>query len=312
MAFQQEKEILPAIKEPACHLCVFHWRNIATILADAFAGLYINPSPKAAISSLLSYRGYDRFYDKRSMPWGEKDFSLRLWLQAFRADDLGMDARDGGRLLGSCNGSSVLFPTSLARLKMSNSSRFTYQLSDGCFVFNDRYFHKLEAGFEKTRVGPPIGPEMIVDKIVRTQPGSSYHIDVTLTESFSAIKIWVRANIRNHITILDLHEILVGYEQFHLSEPCDHPYCTPLDTSIRYMEPRLYRLPEDIFEAPYEPFGGLRLSLYMVHKEPQLQFLCLGNGQEVQANHILFMRDCCLNCALQQAVDKHCPGIIVS
>lgn len=116
------------------------------------------------------------------MLWDEKDYSLRLWLQAFKADDLGMDARDGGpRLLGSCNGSSMLFPTSLARLKMSNSSRFTYQLSDGSFMLNDRYFHKLEVGVEKPRVCPPIGPEMIVDKIVPTQPGSSYHIDVTLT-----------------------------------------------------------------------------------------------------------------------------------
>lgn len=291
-----------------------------TILADAFAGLYINPSPKAAISILLSYDLFNDRLAKFRLPWDDKDFSLRRLMGKFRVHDLVRDFDDmDSQLLGSWNGSSVLYPTSLARLKMSNSSRFTYQLSDGCFMLNERYFDKLLAGSGayKYEATPGLGPELVLDKIIPTPAGSSYNIDVTLTESFSAIKIWVRANIHNHITDLDLEAILKNYERLNLSEPCDHPYCTPLDTSRRYIEPhnssRPYRLPEDVFEAPYDKRDNTsRISLYMVHKDPRLQFLCLGNGKNVWASRILFMRDCCLNCAFQQAVDRQCLSIIAS
>ncbi|KAI4195474.1 MAG: hypothetical protein LQ350_007185 [Teloschistes chrysophthalmus] len=276
--------------------------------------------PKAAISILLSYDLFNDRLAKFRLPWDDKDFSLRRLMGKFRVHDLVRDFDDmDSQLLGSWNGSSVLYPTSLARLKMSNSSRFTYQLSDGCFMLNERYFDKLLAGSGayKYEATPGLGPELVLDKIIPTPAGSSYNIDVTLTESFSAIKIWVRANIHNHITDLDLEAILKNYERLNLSEPCDHPYCTPLDTSRRYIEPhnssRPYRLPEDVFEAPYDKRDNTsRISLYMVHKDPRLQFLCLGNGKNVWASRILFMRDCCLNCAFQQAVDRQCLSIIAS
>ncbi|KAI4248325.1 MAG: hypothetical protein LQ352_005948 [Teloschistes flavicans] len=212
--------LLPRDLSP-CRCCTQHWYQIVGILADAFAGSYIDPSPKAAVSTLSKYKRATR-----TMPWEEKNFTLRGWLQTFGADDLALDTNDPLLLLGRWNGSSVLYPTALAYLKMSNSPRLTYQLSDGCFILNNRYFDNLDDG--STRVtygyGTTPGPDLILDKIIPTRAGSSYKIDVTLTESFSTIKIWVRANIHNQITELNLYEIIRFYEQLNLSEPCDHPY----------------------------------------------------------------------------------------
>ncbi|KAL8692388.1 MAG: hypothetical protein Q9218_002578 [Villophora microphyllina] len=289
---------------PACTHCARLWDQLVAILADAFAGLYIIPSPKAAVSTLSEHKRAPRM-----LPWEEKLFTLRYWLQTFGTEDLAVNTNDPLLLLGRWNGSSVLYPTALAQLKMSDSSRLTYQLSDGCFMLNDRYFDNLEAGFTRGvhTYGPRnAGPEMVLDKIIPTRPGASYHIDVTLTESFSAIKIWVRANIDNQITELNLYEIIRCYEQLIFSEPCDHPYATPLVTS------RPHRIPANVFESPYVGADQITVRLYMVHRNPQLQFLCLGNGQDLSASRILFMKSCCLNCAFDQAIDKKCRGIVVS
>ncbi|KAL8634548.1 MAG: hypothetical protein Q9228_007857, partial [Teloschistes exilis] len=193
--------------------------SIVAILADAFAGMYIDPGPKATISTLLKHHGA-----WQEMPWEQKDFTLRHYLQTFGTNDLAENSNDALLLLGRSNGSSVLYPTALARLKMSNSSRLTYRLSDGCFMLNDRYLDNLEAGSAKMEHMDVPGPELVLDKIIPTQAGSSCKIDVTLTESFSAIKIWVRANINNQITGFNLYDIVRCYEHLNLSEACDHPY----------------------------------------------------------------------------------------
>ncbi|KAL8723967.1 MAG: hypothetical protein Q9181_007049 [Wetmoreana brouardii] len=284
-----------------CHHRDDLWNAILAIIIDGFAGLYVNPSPKAAIPAYRTVTGLSDW------PWS-RSFTLQSCLTKFGAE--GSFDDDNDQLLGRWNGSSVLYPTVLDRLRMSRASRLTYQLTDGCFILNERYFEDLEAGVTNNVIPDhrEAGAVMKLENAVPCNVGSPYSvIELTLTQSFSAIRIWVRGKIDNQIIELNLSAIVRSYERLVCTKPCNHSHSTPLLGSLS----QYVSAPLNIFKPRYF-FEGSIINLYMVHNDPQLQFFCLAHCLASEIFAPLFMQDCCLNCAVYEARDKNYDSIIVS
>lgn len=280
------------------------WHQIMAILTDGFAGLYIDSSPKAAIVAHHTTQGLGTI-----MPWSG-DFAVRSWFESFKSAGLRVDTDDSDLLLGRWNGASVMYPSVLNQLRTSSSSHLIYQLTDGCFIHNDKYFEHLEAGVTGTSHHESVAAPGLAVEPQDLRPfrfGSRYSIDWTLTESYAAIRIWARMCMDNCITELNLADIIRGYERAEETTACNHPFSTPLKESLL----PYVRIPSNIFERQRRD-GQDHIYIYMAHQDPQLQFLCFAHNSGVEQD-LFYMRNSCINCAIQEVlydgIMRH--GIIV-
>ena len=270
------------------------WQQVVQILRDGYSGLYIDAGPKAAVS--VSHCSPSR--PDAPMPW-RRGWVSRLWLYDFSMDWPTTLSTDTHYFIGQWNGSSVLYPAMLSQMRLSSAYRHIYEMRDGCFTLNGRYFDYLEAGVTSHNRNLRTGAEEKLENLVPCRAVGSYSLDRTFSESFSSLKIWTRVNVDNHVTELNLCHMLRCHEEVLYTKACDHPFSTPLDRSLHV------RVPVNIFE-PVDIDG--KVSIYMTHKDPQLQLLCLANARIPTT--FLLMRNCCLNCAVRQARKYSHLGII--
>ncbi|KAI4125993.1 MAG: hypothetical protein LQ338_003975 [Usnochroma carphineum] len=291
----EEPELCGVERGPCCSLLDrLFWREIFEIFIQGFAGLYIDPSPKATVV----------------MPPEEfTEHSISLYLELPWTYWFADTSLRNSRLLGGCNGSSVLYPTLLHQLEMPLLFHVQYQIADGCFMLNGRYFQRLEAEWATTYHRPPTSVESL-DIIRPIYLGPHETCDLTVSESFSELKLWLRINMDNRIEELNLARICSGYQNnLKFTTPCDHSPAIPLENSLM----RYVTITSNIFADPKPPYPG-GILLYMMHKNRQMQFFCSGFATPGGVVIIIYMQDCCLNCAVQQALkynDKR-VGIIVS
>ncbi|KAI4148841.1 MAG: hypothetical protein L6R39_002671 [Caloplaca ligustica] len=293
-------------------LCLKHrdlWQCMIEILIQGFAGLYIDPSPKATVVMNTVKFATASLGLYLELPW-------KYW---FVDQNITVDRQDrllGNRFsLGRGNGSSVLYPTLLHHLEMPPLFHIQYQLADGCFMLNGRYFENLQAGIPNECLYSSVELMENLDVIEPIYLGSRGPLDLTVSESVSVLILRLRINMDNRIQELNVRDICRNYENhLRFTTPCDHSPKTALETPLMHY----VKIPSNPLAYMEPSFTG-RISLYMTHQNRQMQFLCgryISLQDRREPHFTMYMQDCCLNCAVQQALkldyENKSVGIIVS
>lgn len=206
----------------------------------------------------------------------------------------------------------VLYPSILDQLEMPDAFHVQYRLADGCFMFNGRLFEWLEAGID---IKPPkktsLDPQKLFmanrERVTPAYLGPNISMDLTLTESFSSLKTWLRTNTDNCIQNHNLTRVCQGYQsKVRYTSPCNDPHSIPLEKSLA----RHVVIPTEIFGKPNANLS--KILFYMTHNNRQMQLLCNGNSNSFfdvpmtrngGRDYILYMQDYCLSFAVKQALN---------
>ncbi|KAL8946081.1 MAG: hypothetical protein Q9222_007473 [Ikaeria aurantiellina] len=311
----RSEALVPSILEPneatlqkSLPYCASHaslWTDITGVLADAFTGLFVEPGLKAAIPLFRHYRSDTR-------PWLGNQIlidSLRNLKVAFIPKS--QNATDHEHRLGQWNGSSVFYPAILHHFKLPADFQIRYRLVDGCFMLNDRYYESINAERINRLPGHSSGKRSKgIVKGTTVRPAgleSSMELNISLTESYEALLLRTSVKCQGVIWELDLASIYNAYERLSYTSACSHSPDIQLEDSLL---PRV-RLPMDLFEN-VQPEKSTQVLLFMAHNDRRLQFLYSNSGYRRDGSDLLFTRDCCLNCAVNEAFEKKCSGLVVT
>lgn len=200
--------------------------------------------------------------------------------------------------LASSSNSSTIYPVLLEKMQIDSSKRASYLLLEGRLFFNDRYHRRIEsAKAPSTRV---MGEKFLSDpknEVFPSSVGEHSHILLTLKERFSWLEIRTSVRVSGVNLDLDLFAILISCYGLNMPEPCNHPVSDPLVPELQDL------VRTTSVASPYAPGW---ISIVQAQHNPTAQFLA--------CEHVptLWLKDCCLSCAVRQAKNEGFKMIIVS
>ena len=193
-----------------------------------------------------------------------------------------------GEALASGSGSSVIFPVTLRDVKLTTGLPILYELVEGQIMFGGRY-HSYMCGHTasprpkaKTHIHPS------KSRIVPTNFGEHSGLTMTVRECLGYLELRTTARVSGVDVNLNLESIIIASYGLQETEPCNHPMDVPLPSDHEvFVQTTSVASPS----APRQ-----KVAIALTQNNPTAQLLCCEAGVRT-----LLLKDCCLNCALEQA-----------
>ena len=187
----------------------------------------------------------------------------------------------------------------LERLEVPSREPLQFELQDGRIIYEGRYYSVLWG--EGTAVRPRATQSIVEpgNSILPSNFGEHSSLLITVREVISGLRLKVTARYGGLNIPLAIDSQIIAGLYVRLSRPCCHPPTAPLTDNLKTF----------VLTSVSSPAasGKSLIALTMTSSNPTAQFLCLEKGVKT-----LFMSDCCLPCAVEQARAQFCRMIIVS
>jgi hypothetical protein len=237
--------------------------------------------------------------------------------------------REEQSLAGSF-GYATIFPTALKTMRFPLSMLRTFELVEGGLHMNGREYQRLVSDSMTPRSleslslydGHLYGD---TEPIIPSSRGTHSALRLTVTEETHRLKLTLSARYDGKEILIPLSEAIAGcYGLMFATDPCNHPPSTPLNESYisetiatgigatRWLASQ-WRFSRSMGFLPNSELALCSLGwkgsigLIMVESSPV--------GQLLACNYPipgLVIRDCCLNCAVEQAKKNQIRMIIVT
>ena len=199
--------------------------------------------------------------------------------------------RVGPDILGDATRSGILIPSSLRNLRLSKDTRIRFLILEGSLIHEGRYFELLSINeSKKYRYGNVI--ELDREILEPSSHGCHTSLVATLKERVSItpaleLRITIRHDgIEENINIL---EAIKASHYVEETEPCSHdPNSSILATTKNLIATNVI-----------SPYANGKTSIVMTRDNAEAQLLSCRNYAR-----ILLLKDCCLNCAVDQIHSK--------
>lgn len=200
--------------------------------------------------------------------------------------------------VGASSNSSTVYMTALQTPQLPNTMNTQFMLMEGQLIFNGRYHRSLQA-FGSPR--PDLADKNIhqgAQPIIPSSIGEHSGLLMTILEGIECLELKSTIVIGGEIVHLYIGNIILASWGVHEAEPCEHPANTPL-------EPRYKKAILTTSVASPSAIEG-KISIVQVSRNVVAQlFSCVENTRT------LLQKNCCLNCAYEEAVKGEYRMIIV-
>ncbi|KAH6883568.1 hypothetical protein B0T10DRAFT_551311 [Thelonectria olida] len=189
--------------------------------------------------------------------------------------------------LGRSSGACTIFPTVLETFVVHSDGLFTFELRDGVFIFETRYYDRLSTDGEsrpRARKSLLSGPFEVIPSSI----GEHSTMTVTIREAYDRLVLQATVHALGSYIRIDMASIIYGYMGLQRTQECEHRLDVPL--SEKYKK-------GVIITGVNMPRGvGSRLSIAMTRQNREAQLLCCEGGVKC-----LLLQECCLDCGVEQA-----------
>lgn len=276
------------------------WNAVGETICYGFSCLFINAGDDATIEHPADYSPYTLILDVMSnLEDPKSDFctvhSGRSYCDIIYSCIMNFGGSNNG--VAASSDSSTVYMTALQTPQLPNAMNSLFILTEGQLIFNGRYHTMLLAtGSERPEAEKDI--HQVTQPIIPSSIGEHSSLDMTLLEGVHELQLTTTILIGGGILHLNLERIILGSWEVHVAEPCEHPANTPLEQ--RYEEAVL----TTSVASPSAIEGKIAIVQVSRNAVAQL-FSCVENTRT------LLQKNCCLNCAYEEAVKGKYKMIIV-
>ena len=264
--------------------CVLYqlWKSIGVALNLLLGCFFINASPNTTIQLFQEFP-VSRHSTIERVVTGEVQTVQISYIRDLITSFTGHAIFNNERMIASSSDSCTSYPTVLQTLRMPSHQSVTFTLIEGLFVFEGRYYDRLEVDSVPAR--PRTRSVQQQDDI---RPSlDAMHIGsptLTIRDAFKCLEVLCSFKYSGHDTKIDLPAVIWGYVGMRWTDPCHHPMTDPRD-----FDKDRFQLTSVASPAAEERFG-----VVMARWNPMAQFLCCEDGYQA-----ILVKDCCLNCAAE-------------
>jgi hypothetical protein len=287
--------------------CIAHklWRSVAIALEEGFWSLFVN----AEVNAVIDYHenhSRDLYLEITTTAIHHALFgTIEHRIHGSASDIHSILMGLAGPLtytfhtdLAWSNHSSTMCPASLLRLKRGLDEGVQYELRDGQILVDGRYYTRLSCVSVKAR---PMSNKSLYQgrgKLTPTSLGEHSNLIFTVQESLRCLELRTTAMFNGQSLHLDLADIIISSLEAQVAAPCEHDHDSALDEAY---------CKDVITTSVVSPLAEAgKVAITQTRGNPVAQLLaCEAN------NMSLLQRDCCLNCAVKQAMEEGINQIIV-
>lgn len=212
---------------------------------------------------------------------------------------IGALARESG--IGYSSGSSAIFPSTLLRPVLSDPAFLEYRLQDGQFHDGTHYYTLLCSGDYSVNKRPTAQTALTLPghRIISSSLGVHSGMIITARPTHRGLEIRTIIQVSGKDIEVNFRSIHLASIAVERSQSCSHEPRVSLDTILTK------RVVPTSVEAPLH--SGKRISMPLTYCSPEAQFLCCVMGVRT-----LLQSNCCLNCAVKEAIDGAFSMVIQS
>jgi hypothetical protein len=273
------------------------WKYFGSSLGKGLGSFLINAGPNTAISPINSSSGnfVTEFIDRTL---GSQNYRITS-SKEFYSQILNILNYQWKGNLARSSSSTTIYATVLKSLRIPPSLLRTFELVDGQLIYDGRYHTNLDE--DQSTENRPRAARSIVSRPKSVEPsniGQHTDLSITIFEKVSGLTMKATAQCAGMNLNFALSSIIGAFFGLAATDKCSHPPSSPLNKALNG------RVMITSVASPRP--DGTKIGLVMTQSNPTAQFLSCEEG--VQA---LLLRDCCLNCAFQQAKEGYFRMIIV-
>ncbi|KFY04039.1 hypothetical protein O988_01044 [Pseudogymnoascus sp. VKM F-3808] len=273
------------------------WEAVGESICYGFSCLFVNADDGATIlhpGDGSDYRSILRIItDLLNVRYRDNSvWSIRSCGRIIHACITHLCSRQVRHVAASSN-SSTVYMAAIQTLGLPNTMNSLFILTEGQLVFNSRSHTLLNAvGFD--RPGADKNIHQATQPIIPSSIGEHSNLEMTIRESIYDLELTSTILIGGQIVHLNMDSIIAASWGLYEAEPCGHnPLTTPLES--RYEDAIL----TTSVASPVESKAMNKTSIVLVSRNPVAQLLSCVN---TAGSDSLLQKDCCLNCAYEQAV----------
>ncbi|KAK2867953.1 hypothetical protein FQN49_003305 [Arthroderma sp. PD_2] len=276
----------PITRDPHCPFRIL-WKALGQALDHGLASFFINananvvvPFPSRSAGAMDTIHGHP----SGSIP--------DLNIDNFHAGIMGCFSspeHPDTDMLHRClavSESSTIYPGRLRRLELDHENGLCYELVDGVLQLNGRYHKVLRNAKEPLRQEASKSLYSNSDIIVPSSSGVHSDLVLTLRELSSYLELRCIAVASKTNVPIDLSKVIVTSYGVKQVDPCEHRVYEPLRGEFQAITTSV--------QSPRARTGCIAVAQVSRNKTAQL-LCCESSGP------ILLQRNCCLNCACEQA-----------
>lgn len=278
------------------------WYLIGELLVRGIMSFFINAGPGAVVTP-----ADHRIDPSSSFSFGSIIFQALfggrcfVTCERFMRDVLGstVGRQVDEQTLICSSGSSTIYPTLLECIELIPDLGVSFELRDGQLNFDGRYHKVLSSTSESPRPGARKSIARVPGRISVSNMGAPAKLDLTVQETTYALRLRTKARYSGTDVFLDLAEIIPASFSLGRTSNCPHPATKPSVNSS-------WEVTLTSVQAPRTSKRNA-IAIAMTHRDANAQLLCCEPGERM-----MLVRDCCIDCALEQAAKSWCKMLIVS
>ncbi|KFY35311.1 hypothetical protein V494_06028 [Pseudogymnoascus sp. VKM F-4513 (FW-928)] len=291
----------PTLGEPLTSNCPLSrlWGTVGETIAYGFSCLFVNADDSAVISHPAGYSSWMPILSDISSVLGlghvprPPDLFRGHYYTVYVCIMTLCGLRHG--IAGSSN-SSTVYMAALQTLQLPNAMNGLFILLDGQIIFNGRYHKELRITVSEMRPEGEIHQRS--HPIIPSAVGEHSSFMMTILESILFLELTSTIHVRGEIVHLNMFDVILASWAVAEAKPCNHSTKTPLEA--RHEDHVLMTS----VASPLAVEG--KISIVQVSRNPAAQLLSC-----VRATPALLQKNCCLNCAYEEAVEDKYRMIIV-
>lgn len=270
------------------------WAIIGSCLDYGFACLFINAGEDTAITHPELNVDYNSIAEliTRHLNDESNAFFSYCQCQMLHSKIMRRTFNSQSEKTVASSNSSTLYLTAICTLETPRLMAGQYSLVDGKLVHKGRYRKGIASPKAEPRRGAKTSLPSRTQEIIPSHVGEHDTILLTLRDRLSGLEIQTTIQVGGQYINLDLHSVITSSWGLEITSPCEHSTKTPL--AKKYND-------EVITTSVAAPGTNRRkVTIVQVSGNPVAQFLSCHPGTD-----LLLQVDCCLSCAVDQAVEQH-------
>jgi hypothetical protein len=284
------------------------WDSIGNVLEAGFCSFFVNAGPNA---TCFRPRSPDNNYRpvttciERGLDLGDRGLSnYELWYSLFATCSDPAGNKWYQTTIAQGSRSCVIFPSTLRTFRIPTDLSHTFDLVEGQLNFEGRYYKQLDSQF-----APQRQPDRGITKfrkghLVPSNHGEHSELLITARERIGHIEVRTMVRLAGAETFIPLYDALRGSWLLRKTQPCDHPMSTPLEAELE-------KEVETTSVADPTPRQAKTAIVQTLHNDVARFLSCRSAHLSPKDTGILLLNDCCLNCAVRQAINGSFSVIIV-
>lgn len=292
------------------------WRHVAQITQTSLIFLFVQHSLNSSLRFQIEDDRYPHLIDVLWSLFNETDSykTIRpLWLHEHILLLVGRLKQFRGEYISQaiCNssGASTIYPATLEVPEISSPWAVHYDLVDGRLHYQADSYDLIIPVMPGSKAAKTLArskaKRSIAKGVIAVPSGLGEHSSLVMTlrpalmQSSQALLLRChikQSNSTIEVNFLDIH---LGLMSLNPADSCDHDLSTPLDLNKNNLTVKATSVMEPAAS------GASSVGVTLTHRNKESQFLCCSDTIPQ-----LYQGDCCLPCAVAQAVREKCKVVI--